>query len=144
MQIRFAAKPANELNVVDAHGNSLKPHWDDAANVLTIKRAERFVVSDSSAQVEVARVAGTVYEFDAHNAGSLEAVFDREGATYFKFADTVGHVMVADAKHLGSGEQKGRYYKFDGTADQFIVNADGNVVNVTRRHDVRFFDRPKS
>lgn len=144
VQIRFAAKPVNELNVVDAHGTSLKPQWDDVTNVLTIKRAERFVVSDSSAQVEVARVAGTVYEFAAHNAGSLEAVFDREGATYFKFADTVGHVTVADAKHLGSGEQKGRYYKFDGTADQFTVNADGNVVNVTRRHDVRFFDRPKS
>jgi len=144
VQIRFAAKPANELKVVDPNGNSLKPQWDDATNILTIKRAERFVVSDSTAQVEVARVAGTVYEFDAQNSASLEAVFDKEGETYFKFADTVGHVTVADAKHLGSGEQKGRYYKFDGTADQFIVNADGNVVNVTQKHDVRFFDRPKS
>jgi hypothetical protein len=111
---------------------------------LTVKRAERFVVSDDTVQVEVARVAGTVYDFDRANTASLEGVFDKEGATYFKFADTVGHVTVADAKHMGSGEQKGRYYKFNGTADQFIVNVDGNVVNVTRKHDVRFFDRPKS
>ena len=45
---------------------------------------------------------------------------------------------------MGSGEQKGRYYKFNGTSDQFIVNADGNVVNVVRKHEVRFFDRPAS
>ena len=71
-------------------------------------------------------------------------MFDREGSTFFKFADTVGKVTVADVAHMGSGEQKGRYYKFNGTADQFIVNADGNVVNVLRKHEVRFFDRPAS
>jgi hypothetical protein len=144
IQIKFTAKPVEEIKAVDDAGKSLRPKWDDASNVLTINRAERFVISDANYKVEVARVSGTVYDFDTANKASLESVFDKEGATYFKFADTVGHVTVADAKHLGSGEQKGRYYKFDGTADQFIVTADGNVVNVIRRHDVRFFDRPKS
>jgi hypothetical protein len=144
VQILFAAKPLKELKVSDTEGNSLKPQWDDATNILTVKRAERFVVSDDTVQVEVARVAGTVYDFDRANTASLEGVFDKAGATYFKFADTVGHVTVADAKHMGSGEQTGRYYKFNGTADQFIVNVDSNVVNVTRKHEVRFFDRPKS
>jgi hypothetical protein len=125
-------------------GHSLKPKWDDSGNVVTLNRAERFVVSNGTDSVEVARVAGLVYSFDARNTAGLEAVFDKDGSTYFKFADTVGNVKVADVAHLGSGEQKGRYYRFNGTADQFIVNADGNVVNVTRKHDVRFFDRPKS
>ena len=144
VQIRFTSKPSKELKVVDAAGASLKPKWDDASNVLTINRSDRSIFSDGTDQVEVARVAGTVYEFDTTNSASLEAVFDKDGATFFKFSETVGHVTVSDARNLGSGEQKGRYYKFNGTADQFIVNADGNVVNVIRRRDVRFFDRPKS
>jgi len=144
IQIKFTTKPIEEIKVVDDAGESLRPKWDDASNVLTINRAERFVVSDASNKVEVARVGGTVYDFDTANKASLESVFDKDGATFFKFADTVGHLTVSDVKHLGTGEQKGRYYKFNGTADQFIVNADGNVVNVTRRHAVQFFDRAKS
>jgi len=144
IEIRFASKPLKEMTVVNAEGKSLKPHWDDATNALTINRADRFVVANGVDQVEVARVAGTVYDFDTANHASLQGVFDKDGVTFFKFADTVGTVSVADVKHMGSGEQKGRYYKFNGMADQFIVNADGNVVNVTRKHDVRFFDRPKT
>lgn len=78
VQILFAAKPLKELKVSDTEGNSLKPQWDDATNVLTLKRAERFVVSDDTVQVEVARVAGTVYDFDRANTASLEGVFDKE------------------------------------------------------------------
>jgi hypothetical protein len=144
IQIRFAQRPAKELVFRDMDGHSLKPKWDDSSNVVTFNRAERFVVSNGSDSVEVARVAGLVYVFEPKNSAGLEGVFDKEGSTYFKFADTVGNVKVSDVAHMGSGEQKGRYYKFNGTADQFIVNADGNVVNVTRKHDVRFFDRPKS
>ena len=65
-------------------------------------------------------------------------MFDKDGETYFKFADSVVQVTVADVRHLGTGEQKGRYYRFKGTAEQFIVTADGNTVNVTRRHDVKY------
>jgi hypothetical protein len=144
IQIRFSQRPAKELVFRDMEGHSLKPKWDDSSNVVTFNRAERFVVSNGSDNVEVARVAGLVYTFEPNNSAGLESVFDKEGSTYFKFADTVGNVKVSDVAHMGSGEQKGRFYKFNGTADQFIVNADGNVVNVTRKHDVRFFDRPKS
>ncbi|MFM0027503.1 TrbG/VirB9 family P-type conjugative transfer protein [Paraburkholderia madseniana] len=144
IQIRFSQRPAKETVFQDMDGHSLKPEWDDSSNVVTLNRVERFVVSNGTDSVEVARVAGLIYSFDARNSAGLEAVFDKDGSTYFKFADTVGNVKVSDVAHLGSGEQKGRYYRFNGTADQFIVDADGNIVNVTRQHDVRFFDRPKS
>jgi hypothetical protein len=144
IQIRFTQRPAKELVFQDTEGHSLKPKWDESSNVVTLNRVDRFVVSNGTDSVEVARVAGLVYAFDAKNSAGLEGVFDKDGSTYFKFADTVGNVKVSDVAHLGSGEQKGRFYKFNGTADQFIVNADGNVVNVTRKHDVRFFDRPKT
>ncbi|AQH05264.1 hypothetical protein A9R05_40210 (plasmid) [Burkholderia sp. KK1] len=144
IQIKFSAKPAAELKVIGQDGKSLRPKWDDATDVVTFNRAERFTISNGTDKVEVARVAGTVYEFDTANKAALQSVFDENGSTFFKFADTVGKVTVADVAHMGSGEQKGRFYKFNGTADQFIVNADGNVVNVLRKHDVRFFDRPAS
>ncbi len=144
IQIKFSAKPAEELKVTGQDGKSLRPKWDDATDVVTFNRAERFTISNGTDKVEVARVAGTVYEFDTANKAALQSVFDDNGSTFFKFADTVGKVTVADVGHMGSGEQKGRYYKFNGTAEQFIVNADGNVVNVLRKHDVRFFDRPAS
>ncbi|SAK73771.1 hypothetical protein AWB80_04167 [Caballeronia pedi] len=144
LQIKFSAKPAAALKVTGQDGKSLGPKWDDATGVVTFNRAERFTISNDTDRVEVARVAGTVYEFDAANKAALQSVFDENGSTFFKFADTVGKVTVADVAHMGLGEQKGRYYKFNGTADQFIVNADGNVVNVLRKHDVRFFDRPAS
>jgi hypothetical protein len=144
IQIKFSAKPATELKVTGQDGKSLRPKWDDATDVVTFNRAERFTISNGTDKVEVARVAGTVYEFDTANKAALQSVFDENGSTFFKFADSVGKVTVADVAHMGSGEQKGRFYKFNGTADQFIVNADGNVVNVLRKHDVRFFDRPAS
>ncbi|WP_250482523.1 TrbG/VirB9 family P-type conjugative transfer protein [Caballeronia sp. GACF5] len=144
IQIKFSAKPAAELKVIGKDGKSLRPKWDDATDVVTFNRAERFTISNGTDKVEVARVAGTVYEFDTANKAALQSVFDENGSTFFKFADTVGKVTVADVAHMGSGEQKGRFYKFNGTADQFIVNADGNVVNVLRKHDVQFFDRPAS
>jgi hypothetical protein len=144
IQIKFSAKPAAELKITGQDGKSLRPKWDDATGVVTFNRTERFTISNGTDKVEVARVAGTVYEFDTANKAALQSVFDENGSTFFKFADTVGKVTVADVGHMGSGEQKGRYYKFNGTADQFIVNADGNVVNVLRKHDVRFFDRPAS
>jgi hypothetical protein len=141
-QIRFAAKPKSELTFRTPEGRSLHPKWDAEANVMTVERAERMVVSDGTKTVEVARSAGTVYEFDTASQAHLQAVFDRDGHTYFKFADSVVQIHVTDVKHLGSGEQKGRYYMFNGTSEQFIVTADGNTVNVTRRHDVKYFERP--
>ncbi|MEM5316044.1 TrbG/VirB9 family P-type conjugative transfer protein [Paraburkholderia sp. JHI869] len=139
-QIRFAAKP-KDLKVTSADGKSLHPKWDSDTGVMTIDRADRFVVADATNRVEVARNAGTVYDFPAGNTAHLEAVFDEGGQTFFKFAPTVINVTVADVHHLGSGEQKGRFYKFNGTSEQFIVTADGNTVSVLRRHDVKYFER---
>ncbi|WP_062644262.1 TrbG/VirB9 family P-type conjugative transfer protein, partial [Caballeronia arationis] len=118
IQIKFSAKPAAELKVTGQDGKSLRPKWDDATGVVTFNRAERFTISNGADKVEVARVAGTVYEFDTANKAALQSVFEENGSTFFKFADTVGKVTVADVAHIGSGEQKGRYYKFNGTADQ--------------------------
>ncbi|MPW11229.1 hypothetical protein GCT19_37825 [Paraburkholderia sp. CNPSo 3155] len=140
-QIRFASKPTGDLTFRTPEGRSLHPKWDAGTNVMTIERAERMVVSDGTKTVELARSAGTVYEFDTTSPAHLEAVFDRDGQTYFKFAGSVVQIHVTDVKHLGSGEQKGRYYMFNGTAEQFIATADGNTVNVTRRHDVKYFER---
>ena len=142
VQIRFAARPAKELSFRDTSGKSLHPKWDETTKVMTIDRTSPFVVSDGSASVEMGRTGGAVYDFDATSPAHLEAVFDRDGETYFKFADSVVAVTVADIHHLGSGEQKGRYYRFRGTAEQFIVVADGNTINVTRRHEVKYFEAP--
>lgn len=140
-QIRFAAKPQHELTFKTSEGVPLHPKWDAVSGVMTVDRAERMIVSDGTKSVEVGRTAGTVYDFDQANTAHLLSVFDNDGRTYFKFADSVVQVRVADVKHLGSGEQKGRFYMFNGTSDQFIVTADGNTVNVTRRHDVKYFER---
>lgn len=140
-QIRFPAKPAGELTFTNADGASLHPKWDGETRVLTIDRAALFFVSNGANRVEVARTSGVVYDFDQASPAHLEAVFDRDGSTFFKFAESVVQVNVADVRHLGSGEQKGRYYRFNGTAEQFIVTADGNTVNVVRRHDVRYVER---
>ncbi|SAL49125.1 hypothetical protein AWB68_02431 [Caballeronia choica] len=144
IQMRFSQRPIKELSFRTSDGRNLKPKWDESSNVVTFNRADQFVVSDGTESVEVARVGGLIYSFDERNSAGLEAVFDKEGSTFFKFADTVGNVKVADVRQMGTGEQRGRYYKFNGTSDQFIVNADGNVVNVVRKHEVQFFDRPAS
>ncbi|KMZ11249.1 putative PilL-like protein [Candidatus Burkholderia humilis] len=111
IQIKFTAKLEGDLKIVDASGKSLRPKWDDVTNVVTFNRAERFTISNATDKVEVARVAGAVYVFDTQNKAALQRVFDQDGSTFFKFADTVGKVTVADVAHMGSGEQKGRYYK---------------------------------
>ncbi|WP_321817824.1 MULTISPECIES: TrbG/VirB9 family P-type conjugative transfer protein [unclassified Paraburkholderia] len=139
-QIRFAAKP-KDLTFSTADGKSLHPKWDADAGVMTIDRADRFVVADATNHVEVARNAGTVYDFATGNSAHLESVFDEGGQTYFKFAPSVINVTVADVHHLGSGEQKGRYYMFNGTSEQFIVTADGQTISVLRRHEVKYFER---
>ncbi|MEW6346252.1 MAG: hypothetical protein RXR20_00950 [Paraburkholderia sp.] len=138
-QIRFTSRPQAQLTVTTLEGKSLHPKWD--GSIVTIDRVDHFVVSDGTTHVEVARVAGMVYEFDVANPAHLEAVFEKDGQTYFKFAPSVVRVTVADVRHLGTGQQKGRYYRFDGIADQFIVTADGATVNVTRRRDVKYFER---
>jgi len=140
-QIRFGSAQDPKLTVETLDGVSLHPKWDAQAHVLTIDRAPQFVVANASQRVEVARVEGAVYDFPTTNPAHLEAVFDQDGATFFKFADTVVAAKAMNADHSGTGEQKGRYYRFNGIATTFIATGDGQAVTVTRRHDVRYFDR---
>lgn len=142
MQIRFTAKPAKTVTFKTPDGKALRTSWDEAKSVMTIDRAERFIVADATNRVEVTRDAKTVYDFDQPNAAKLEAVFDREGRTYFKFAESVVRVGVTDARNLGIGEQKGRYFMFEGTSDLFTVTADGNTIRVKRRKEVTYREAP--
>lgn len=142
IQIRFTSKPAKTVTFKTPDGKALHPSWDDTKNVLTLDRVERFVVADESNHVEVTRDAKTVYDFDQPNAAKLEAVFDREGRTYFKFSESVVRVGVTDARNLGIGEQKGRYFMFEGTSDLFTVTADGNTIHVKRRKEVVYREVP--
>lgn len=142
IQIRFTSKPAKTVTFKTPDGKALHPSWDDTKNVLTLDRAERFVVADESNHVEVTRDAKTVYDFDQPNAAKLEAVFDREGRTYFKFSESVVRVGVTDARNLGIGEQKGCYFMFEGTSDLFTVTADGNTIHVKRRKEVVYREVP--
>ena len=141
-QIRFIRKPAGDMTFKTLEGRSLHPRWNQDTNVMTVERAEHMLVSDGARTVEVTRLAGTVFDFDVENRAHLLAVFENEGQTYFKFDDAVVVVHVSDVNHLGSGEQKGHFYKFNGTAERFIVTADGNAVNVTRRHNVKYSEGP--
>ncbi|EDT40994.1 TrbG/VirB9 family P-type conjugative transfer protein [Burkholderia ambifaria] len=142
MQIRFTAKPAKAVTFKTPDGKTLRTSWDEVKSVMTIDRAERFIVTDATNRVEVTRDAKTVYDFDQPNPAKLEAVFDREGRTYFKFAESVVRVGVTDARNLGIGEQKGRYFMFEGTSDLFTVTADGNTIHVKRRKEVVYRETP--
>ncbi|WP_049017911.1 hypothetical protein, partial [Burkholderia multivorans] len=142
MQIRFTSKPAKTVTFKTPDGKELRTSWDESKSVMTIDRAERFIVADATNRVEVARDAKTVYDFDQPNAAKLEAVFDRDGRTYFKFAGSVVRVGVTDTRNLGIGEQRGRYFMFEGTSDMFTVTADGNTIHVKRRKEVVYREVP--
>lgn len=142
IQIRFTAKPAKTVTFKTPDGKVLRTSWDEVKSVMTIDRADRFIVADATNHVEVMRDAKTVYDFDQPNPAKLEAVFDREGRTYFKFAESVVRVGVTDVRNLGIGEQKGRYFMFEGTSDLFTVTADGNTIHVKRRKEVVYREVP--
>jgi hypothetical protein len=50
-------------------------------------------------------------------------------------------ISVFGDNHQGGGEQKDRYFKFNGVSDHLTVIADGNVVRVDRLPEVRFYER---
>ncbi len=50
-------------------------------------------------------------------------------------------ISVFGDNRQGSGEQKDRYYKFNGVADHLTVVADGNIVRIDRLPEVRFYER---
>ncbi len=141
IQLRLKHAPVAPLQVLDVSGSPLPAIWDDETRVMTFKRANRFFVTDGTSRVEVARIVKHRYVFDRDSDAQLQMVFDRDGATYFKFAEGVKAVSVVDAQGQGRGEQKERYFRFAGVRAEYVVTADGTTVTVSRTPQVRFYER---
>ncbi|CAE6956500.1 TrbG/VirB9 family P-type conjugative transfer protein [Paraburkholderia domus] len=144
IQIRFAAKPTGDVTFRNLAGDSLHPHWDRDSNVVTIDRARVLVVSDGKNKVEIGRQTGEVFDFESSNGAHLQAAFEADGATYFRFAPTVIQASVTDAGGQGKGEQRGALYRFDGTGDHFVATGDGGTTTVTRHAATHFYERTPS
>lgn len=140
IEIRFDAKPG-ELLFQDASGKTLSTEWRDEDKTLSLTTVDRFTVRGGGKAVEVARVPGIHYLFAKKNAAGLSRVFEKDGATYLSFDKSVGNISVFDESRRGSGEHKDRYYKFNGISAHLTVVADGNVVQVDRVPEVRFYER---
>lgn len=140
IEVRFEAEPT-DLELRDAAGDKLRTRWDDAEKVLSFPVVDSFAASGGGKRVEVARVPGISFLFPRENSAGLERVFEKDGATYLSFAKSMASISVFGDNHQGSGEQKDRFYKFNGVADHLTVIADGNIVRVDRLPEVRFYER---
>nr|WP_315595556.1 pilus assembly protein PilL [uncultured Cupriavidus sp.] len=143
IEVRFDAEP-KELELRDTAGDKLRTKWDDTEKVLSFPTVDQFTASGSGKRVEVARVAGINFLFPRENGAGLERVFEKDGVTYLSFAKSMASISVFGDNHQGGGEQKDRYYKYNGVSDHLTVIADGNVVRVDRLPEVRFYERPAS
>jgi hypothetical protein len=71
----------------------------------------------------------------------LERVFEKDGATYLSFRQSLVQVSVFDESNQSNGEHKDRYYKYNGISARLTVMADGKAVTVSRQPEVRFYER---
>nr|WP_315597969.1 pilus assembly protein PilL [uncultured Cupriavidus sp.] len=140
IEVRFDAEP-KDLEMRDGAGDKLRTRWDESEKVLSFPTVDSFTASSGSKRVEVARVPGINFLFPRENAAGLERVFEKDGATYLSFAKSLASISVFGDNHQGGGEQKDRYFKFNGVSDHLTVIADGNVVRVDRLPEVRFYER---
>ncbi|RZT35412.1 pilus assembly protein PilL [Cupriavidus agavae] len=140
IEVRFEAEP-REIEVRDGAGDKLGTRWDETEKVLSFPTVDRFTASSGGKRVEVARVPGINFLFPRENSAGLERVFEKDGATYLSFAKSMASISVFGDNHQGSGEQKDRFYKFNGVADHLTVIADGNILRVDRLPEVRFYER---
>jgi len=143
IEMRFPAKPMNLL-VQGEGGREIDTDWNEAEKVLSFRTADRFTVRGDGKAVEVARVPGIAYQFPRDNAAGLERVFEKDGATYLSFRQSLIAVSVRDEANQLNGEHKDRYYKYNGISARLMVTADGKTVNVTRQPEVRFYERAAS
>ncbi|CAN7778429.1 TrbG/VirB9 family P-type conjugative transfer protein [Cupriavidus necator] len=141
IEIRFEQEP-KDLGLRDASGSKIWTKWDEAQRVLSFATVDRFTATADGKSVEVTRTPEIDYEFPHENSAGLEMVFEKDGATYLSFAKSMVSVSVFGDDHQRNGEQKDRYYKFDGIAARLTVIADGNVVYVDRVPQVRFKEQP--
>lgn len=140
IEMRFDAQP-NGLELRDAAGDKLRTEWDDTEKVLSFPTVDNFTVAAGGKRVEVARVPGINFLFPRENDAGLVCVFEKDGNTYLSFAKSMASISVFGDNHQGGGEQKDRYFKFNGVSDHLTVVADGNVVRVDRLPEVRFYER---
>ncbi|SPK77415.1 conserved exported protein of unknown function (plasmid) [Cupriavidus taiwanensis] len=137
IEIRFEKEP-KELLLRDDSGSKIWTKWDEAQRVLSFSTVDRFTATADGKSVQVDRAPAIEYVFPRENPAGLEMVFEKDGATYLSFAKSMVSVSVFGDDHQRNGEQKDRYYKFDGIAARLTVIADGNVVYVDRVPQVRF------
>ncbi|WP_059414556.1 hypothetical protein [Cupriavidus basilensis] len=140
IEIRFDEQPKG-LVVRDVGGKVLDLDWNDAERVLSFATVDQFSVTGGGKSVEVARVPGIAYLFPTENGAGLERIFEKDGATYLSFAKSMASISVFGESREGRGEQKDRFYRFNGISDHLTVIADGNVVQVDRVPEVRFYER---
>jgi hypothetical protein len=140
IEVRFESEP-KDMELRDGSGDKLRTRWDDTEKVLSFPTVDNFTASGGGKRMEVARVPGINFLFPRDNAAGLERVFEKDGATYLSFAKSMASISVFGDNHQGGGEQKDRYFKFDGVSDHLTVIADGNVVRVDRLPEVRFYER---
>lgn len=143
IEMRFDAEPSG-LELRDATGDKLRTKWDDNEKVLSFPTVDNFTVAAGGKRVEVARVPGISFLFPRENDAGLDRVFEKDGNTYLSFAKSMASISVFGDNHQGGGEQKDRYFKFNGVSDHLTVIADGNIVRVDRLPEVRFYERAAS
>ncbi|TPQ29982.1 pilus assembly protein PilL, partial [Cupriavidus pinatubonensis] len=141
IEIRFDREP-KDLVLRDASDSKIWTKWDEAQRVLSFSTVDRFTATADGKSVEVTRSPEIDYEFLRENSAGLDMIFEKDGATYLSFAKSLVSVSVFGDDHQRNGEQKDRYYKFNGIAARLTVIADGSVVYVDRVPQVRFKERP--
>ncbi|WP_316157493.1 TrbG/VirB9 family P-type conjugative transfer protein [Cupriavidus sp. BIC8F] len=141
IEIRFEQEP-KDLVLRDESDSKIWTKWDGAQRVLSFATVNRFTAIADGRSVNVHRVPEIDYVFPRENGAGLEMAFEKDGATYLSFAKSMVSVSVFGDDHQRNGEQKDRYYKFNGIAARLTVIADGNVVYVDRVPQVRFKEQP--
>ncbi|MFS8981449.1 pilus assembly protein PilL [Cupriavidus necator] len=141
IEIRFEREP-KDLVLRDQSDSKLWTKWDESERVLSFTTVDRFTATADGKSVEVHRVPEIDYLFPRENGAGLELVFEKDGATYLSFSRSMVNVSVFGDDHQRNGEQKDRYYKFNGIAARLTVIADGNVVYVDRVPQVKFKEQP--
>lgn len=141
IEIRFEQEP-KDLALRDGSDSKIWTKWDEAQRILSFATVDRFTATADGKSVQVDRTPEIEYVFPAENGAGLEMVFEKDGATYLSFKKSMVSVSVFGDDHQRNGEQKDRYYKFNGIAARMTVIADGNVVYVDRVPQVRFKEQP--
>lgn len=141
IQIRFPVRPSAGIQFATEDGKHLASSWDDRTGVLTIDGSPTFVVRDGRSSVVVKREIADIFNYPIENAAGLQQVFAERGDVYLRVAEGTKKVTVRVDGKMVKSQQRGRYYRVNGTSDTFVVDADGFEVTVTRSRSVRFSDR---